>query len=544
MNNLTAVYYAAYARVSSDEQREGESVESQLQRIQRWVDAQTIPFVCVAELKEDFTGYEWERPEMDIVRELAKNGKITAVIVAKRDRFARGEDTSLILEKMLSKMGVRLFSVQEGEFTPGAKNRILSAVERAQSEEIAESLKENMRNMRYHYIENGAFQSQGIAKYGYRKEGKKAQSRLVIDEEEAEIVRLIFDLFIQRRSYNEIADLLNERGISRPAISKGLNRPSNTTGWNRVGVRNLIDDARYYSGEYVAYKRATRQELKDKTVVIPVPAIIDCDTYDKVMFIRDTLRKQPIYTDYDLFTLTRRLSCQCGYNYSQQKTMRKNSLYRYYRCNATNEKYNRNNAVCSIRSIPADKIESAVWCFVKGLLLNPKAVIARQQQQQAQRQATIDNATAHVETIDELIAELGAEREQTLTLFRKRHITEDRLDADLAGIDRQLEKLSKERARWSGILDQYLITTESLASLESICTELRQNLDSADPERILRIYDRLKLRVNVVIEDDQTIVYISILDCDAGKVPVYDESGTARDYITIIKPFVFRIPLV
>jgi len=360
-------------------------------------------------------------------------------------------------------------------------------------------------------------------------------------DQEADTVRLIFSLFLQRQSYNEIADTLNARGIPRPAIAKGLSVKSNTAGWNRTGVRNLIDDARYYAGEYVAYQRATRDDVKDKQVIVPVPAIIDCATYEKVQFIRSTLRRQPIYTEYDPFTLTRRMSCQCGYNYSQQKTMRQSSLYRYYRCNATNEKYNRNNAVCTIRSIPADRVETAVWNFIKSLLLDPQTVIARHQQHNAQQQAMTNTAQSHLTAVDELLAELDTEREQLLTLFRKRYINEDRLDADMVKIDRQQEKLTKERDRSATILAQLSLQTESLASLESLCTELRKQIDHASPEKIIRIYDRLQLRIHVVTEDDQVVAYVTILDCDAGKVVV--NAHSAR-YPLLITKFVFRIPIL
>jgi site-specific DNA recombinase len=537
-------HYVKYARVSTDEQREGISVEFQLDRIDAWVAAQRGQWVCVGEFLEDASGFEYERPEMDIIWQLAKEGHIDAIVVLRRNRFSRGEAASIILEQHFKKHNVRLFSVEQGEFTPGNTNRIVSAVERAQSEEEAEGAKKNMREKRYAYIDSGVFQSQGVAKYGYRKEGKKGSTQLVVYEPEAEIVRMIMDLFIQRRTYNEIADVLNTANVPRPALAKGLNRPSNTEGWNRLGVRNLIDDARYYKGEFVAYKRATRKEdHAGKHIVINVPAIITEETYQKVAFIRSTLRRLPIYTEHDPFTLAKRMTCACGYTYSQQKTMRKTSLYRYYRCTSTDERYNRQQTRCTIRTLNADKIEAVVADFVRGIILDPRAALARYRQQQDNQQRILDNAIAHLESIDELLAELDAEREQVLTLFKKRLINEARVEADVIVIDRQREKLAVERSKWSDVLTQHSIADAKLDSLEQIAAQLREHIETADSHKLLRAFDKLKLRIHVAKEEGRVVLYISILGSEPERIEFRDDSDAACCDFFITNSLVFRIVL-
>src|SRR5215216_5130848 len=191
LNQDEVYYYVKYSRVSSDEQREGISIDFQIDKIDEWVERQSGKWICIGEFLEDYSGFEYERPEMDIIWELAKQGKINAVIVLRKNRFSRGEAASIILEQHFHKYGVRLFSVEQGEFSVGVGNRIVKAVERAQSEDEAESAKKNMREKRYAYVDNGAHPSAGPALYGYDKIGKKQTLRYVINEDEAEIVRLI-----------------------------------------------------------------------------------------------------------------------------------------------------------------------------------------------------------------------------------------------------------------------------------------------------------------------------------------------------------------
>src|SRR5436305_688606 len=139
---MTPLYYAAYSRVSLDEQRKGISPDDQMQRIHPWARQQSTPFELAyyigqdgrehsAEFYEDYTGFEYERPEMDVIRELARLGLIKAVIVLRTDRFARDEAVFMLLERYFKKHGVQLFSVEEGEFTPGAINRYVAAFQRA-----------------------------------------------------------------------------------------------------------------------------------------------------------------------------------------------------------------------------------------------------------------------------------------------------------------------------------------------------------------------------------------------------------------------------
>ncbi len=527
-------YYVKYVRVSADEQREGISIDFQSDKIDEWINRQSGKWVCIGEFQEDFTGFEYERPEMDIIWQLAKQGKINAIVVLRRNRFSRGEAASIILEQHFKKHDVRLFSVEQGEFTPGKNNRILSAVERAQAEDEAESIKKNLREKRYAYIESGVFQSQGKAKFGYNKTGKKGNTQLVINEEEAEVVRWIFDLFIARKTYNEIADILNQNGIPRPAIAKGLNRPSKYEGWNKYGVRNLIDDARYYKGEYVAYKRADRKEDHEgKNVVINVPAIIDEETYQKAEYIRSSLQRFPVYTEYDPFTLSRRMTCQCGYSYTQQKTMRRSKstgrdtqLYRYYRCTSQDHKKYRNEAFCTIRTLNGDKVEAVVFDFIKSLLLNPRATIARYRQEQNESQKAIDNALAHLESIDEVIAELDAEKEQILKLYRKRLIDDDRAEADITALDRQKGKLQVERDKWTTVIEQHHAGESQIDKLEGISAAMRDRLDTLTGDEISSLYDRLKLRIHVTKEGDDVVLYISILGSEPEKI-VFGESSAA-----------------
>jgi DNA invertase Pin-like site-specific DNA recombinase len=70
-----------YARVSSDEQNKGTSPDDQIRREAEYARIQG--FTVVAELRDDYTGYEFERPGFDKVREMIAKGQLTLLSVSR-----------------------------------------------------------------------------------------------------------------------------------------------------------------------------------------------------------------------------------------------------------------------------------------------------------------------------------------------------------------------------------------------------------------------------------------------------------------------------
>ena len=86
-----------YARVSSDEQNKGSSPDDQIRRGSEY--ARTQGLAVVAELRDDYTGYEFERPGFDKVREMIAKGEADTLICLSGDRLAR---SVLVVGRMIS----------------------------------------------------------------------------------------------------------------------------------------------------------------------------------------------------------------------------------------------------------------------------------------------------------------------------------------------------------------------------------------------------------------------------------------------------------
>ena len=98
---------AIYARVSTDEQADGISIDTQLDAMRRYAAAQA--FTVAYEFVEPHTGTTYHRPELDKICELARRGEINALIVFQNDRFTRKVVHGDLLREEMWTAGVDIY---------------------------------------------------------------------------------------------------------------------------------------------------------------------------------------------------------------------------------------------------------------------------------------------------------------------------------------------------------------------------------------------------------------------------------------------------
>src|SRR5262245_48409513 len=109
---------AIYARVSTDEQANNFSLDSQVSYCREYVEKKGYT-LAVEPFLEDYTGTAMDRPELDKLRAVAAAGQIDRLIVLELDRLGRGLVIPLVLESEFKKLGVTVEYVLENyEDTP------------------------------------------------------------------------------------------------------------------------------------------------------------------------------------------------------------------------------------------------------------------------------------------------------------------------------------------------------------------------------------------------------------------------------------------
>lgn len=208
------------------------------------------------------------RPEFQRLIRDGKKGIFKYVLVWKLDRFARNRYDSAIYKNELKKHGVKVLSVTEG-IDAGSDSIILEAVLEAMAEEYSRQLSQNVRRGMRQNAEKQLTLG-GNTPLGYRVEDK----RLVVDKDEAEIVRFAFRSYADGMTKTEIAKECNRRGWKTRS-----GRPFTLSSFS-VMLKNQT-----YIGTYT---------FKDELAVEDaVPAIVDRATFDKVGTMLERNRRAP-----------------------------------------------------------------------------------------------------------------------------------------------------------------------------------------------------------------------------------------------------------
>jgi site-specific DNA recombinase len=527
---MTTLYFAAYSRVSLDEQRKGISPEDQVRRIHEWTSQQPMLFALAeyegadakqhpAEFYEDFSGFEYERPEMDVIRELAKLGIINAVVVLRTDRFARDEAVFMLLERYFKKHGVRLFSVEEGEFTPGVVNRYVAAFQRARAEEEAMMFKKRSREARRAYTQAGIPQSSGHPTYGYIKQGKKRESRYTIHQEQAEIVVLIFSLFVNDKlAVTEIAIELNKMSIPPPGVAKGMQHKGSSGRWMETTVRRILQNPAYI-GQLEGNRTLIEEgnliwTKKEDRVYIPIPAIIDRDVWEQAQYLLEHSKaawhNRIKRRDY---LLTGMMTCACGHTFVGMSMLQQwGKRYFYYSCNRYDKALGRES--CGNRKVPADDLERTIWDFVEQLTTDPQTALAVYAQNQQDDLSVVEETFRRIAAIDELLEENKQEKNRINWMFQKKRCDEEYFEAEHNRLSREEEALSREREKAQRVLHRQQATVRQLDELEEIGDEIRRNGKNADFKKKRHILERLRVHITIersTVAKEERFVVVEVL---------------------------------
>ncbi len=356
----------AYTRFSSDMQRE-ESIEAQMRAIKEFADKQGYALLKNY-ADRGISGTTDNRPEFQKMLDDAKKGLFDVIIVHKLDRFARNRADSAIYRKELSKNGVKLISVLEN-FDDSPEAIILQSVIEGYNEyysknlrrEVMKGLKENALSCRH---------TGGVPCLGYDVDKKTL--KLVINEYEAEAVKLIFKRYLEGEGYSSIIDELNKKGYK-------------TKRGSLFGKNSLYEILRNekYAGIYTYNKTAEKSEngafnrhkSKDEKDIIRiengVPQIISHEDFIKVQEKMHQRKKlNASYKAKQEYLLSGKILCGiCGCTYAGNSrhadTIRK--LYISYRCTRKN-----GSIKCKNPEIMREKVEKIVLNQLSEFVFNQK----------------------------------------------------------------------------------------------------------------------------------------------------------------------------
>lgn len=236
MNDKQSKTAIGYCRVSTKEQGDKFGIDAQKQAIEEYANQNGYKIVDwvfdnVSGVIEDRDG--WNRI---IVDPKVQKPPYDAVIVFKSDRVARDLKLYFYFEWLLLKKGVELVSVNDGfPDVPNEYKGIIKSFILFSAEQERHNITLRTSGGRTIKAKTGGYAG-GKAPFGY----KVVEGELIIDVYEAEVVKLIFNLRNQGKSYNTISKELNKRELF--TRSGGL--------WGQHQVWLIIQNEKTYRGFY------------------------------------------------------------------------------------------------------------------------------------------------------------------------------------------------------------------------------------------------------------------------------------------------------
>lgn len=198
---------AFYGRFSSNNQRE-ESAEAQLRASSDFADRNNYEIVAkYIDRAKSGTSSRKRTEFLKIIKD-AEKGLFQVIIVHKLDRFSRDKYDSAFYKRKLKQCGVKLISVTE-QLDDSPESVILESV----IEGMAEYYSKNLARETMKGLKENAYQCKhtgGMPPLGYDVNSEK---KYIINEREAESVRLIFEMYITGYSQSSMVNELNERGF-------------------------------------------------------------------------------------------------------------------------------------------------------------------------------------------------------------------------------------------------------------------------------------------------------------------------------------------
>lgn len=243
----------AYVRVSTDSLQQEDSLENQTTYFKGFITANPEwEFVGIYS-DQGISGYKENRPGFQKMIEDARAGNIDLIVVKSISRFARNTETVLKFTRELKSIGVGIFfEIQNINTLSGAGElmlTILAAFAQAESEGASANAK-----MTYKRKFESGIPAHGLeSTFGYKA---NAQSDIVVDEEKAAVVRLMFDLAEQGIWPSKIKQYLNKNGV--PGCAGG--------DWDDTAVFRVLHNVSY-KGDLIlqkTYRDSRRKQRKNE----------------------------------------------------------------------------------------------------------------------------------------------------------------------------------------------------------------------------------------------------------------------------------------
>lgn len=443
---------ALYSRVSTSEQSEhGYSVKEQEQ-------------VLIKEVVKNFPGYDYEtyidagisgkniegRPAMKRLLHDVKDNKIEMVLSWKLNRISRSMRDVFNIIHEFKEHGVGYKSISENIDTSNASGEVLVTMFGLIGSIERSTLISNVKMSMNAKARSGEAITGRVLGYKLSLNPLTQKNDLVIDEHEANIVREIFDLYLNHnKGLKAITSILNQKGY----------RTINQKPFSVFGVKYILNNPVYKGfvrfNNHQNWSAKRRSGKSDENDVILVKgkheAIINEEVFDQVhekLVSKSFKSGRPIGGDFYLRGLIKCPECGnnmvCRRTYYKTKKSKERTIKRYYICSLFNRS---GSSACHSNAINAEVVERVINVHLNRILSQPdviKQIASNVIEELKQKHNSQTEIKYDIDSLERQKVKIKRQQERLLELFLDDQMDSEMLKAKQSQMNEQLEMLDKQ----------------------------------------------------------------------------------------------------
>ena len=492
--NAPSSCVAMYIRVSTEEQRERQSIATQKAFGEDYCSSRGLRIHRIyADDGVSGTVPLNQRPEGRKLLEDARRGLFIEVLIYKLDRL--GRDTLLTLNAIneFERCGVRVRSMTE-DFNPAdSTGRLMLTIMSGFATHERDVIRERSIAGTQRLAKAGTWLG-GIVPFGYRKQGERNQARIVIAEDEipelglseSEVVRRIFHMVaVEHKSCRCIADYLNQLRVPCAyerdfrLLLRGKRRQRTSGIWRAGRIRNLIVSPTYKGLHEYGKRSKSRQH---EVIVRQVPGIVSEELWKKA---QESLASNWLFGPRNArhaYLLRGLIKCQlCGLTFiGTCQTRPSGKVEFYYRCNGKHgarQLYGPDAKRCASKDINGQYLENLIWRDLRHFLQDPGEVVTVLASKLSAQVPDSPRLAQRSEQIQHLLKDNQEQRDRILSLYRRGRIDEFSLETQLNDIQAEADALRREQLEISDAYPNAQDTVAHLTDAAELLRQLRTRLD-------------------------------------------------------------------
>ena len=431
---------AAYCRVSTDLEEQASSYASQIRSYTELISQHEGWELVDIYADEAASGTKTDKRE-DFNRLLSdcRKGKIDRVLVKSISRFSRNTKDCLAALRELMRLGVTVQFEKENIDTGTLTTELMVSVSGSLAQQESMSISQNIRMGYRRRMERGEFIASSPP-YGYRNAGG---GRLEIVPEEAEVIRWVFESYLNGQGIVTIAEEMNRRGVPKKH-GEAAWIPYAVACWlrNEKYTGNTLCQKTFTTGfPYISVKN--RGEVDQFYIENSHPAIISQEIFDKVQALRK--KKKAPASAPSKFPLTRKMICgKCGATF--YRTVDRHGANNWV-CSGHKDGNRNGKGACPNLSVRERDIYTAFIRMYNKLRLHEGIILRPALDQMEALESAVQRENPAMLEINRAIAQATEQNYKISKLRASGLLDADACAAKLAALDAQLTQLRAKRRR-------------------------------------------------------------------------------------------------